>query len=93
MYTGTQKKAIVIKNTGNSLFEAAYFILKDDLTNVKESEMVREANRILNNNLVGGYFFDDKTQKNKKMRSGRFCFFMGALISTLFCIGIFLLIR
>ena len=47
MYTGTQKKAIVIKNTGSSMFEAAYFILKDDLSDIKESEMVKEANKIL----------------------------------------------
>ena len=57
MYMGTEKKAIVIKNVDNSIFEVAYFILKDNMSNVKESQMVREANKILKNHFVGGYFF------------------------------------
>jgi hypothetical protein len=93
MYTGTQKKAIVIKNTGNSMFEAAYFILKDDLSNVKESEMVREANKILKNNLIGGYFFNEPKNKKNKDIKGTFYFFMGALISGLLCVGAFVLLK
>ncbi|MBR5314546.1 MAG: hypothetical protein IKU45_03925 [Clostridia bacterium] len=93
MYTGTQKKAIVIKNTGNSMFEAAYFILKDDLSSIKESEMVREANKILKNNLIGGYFYDDRKHKKNKGKNGGFYFFLGALISGFLCIGAFLLLK
>lgn len=93
MYTGTQKKAIVIKNTGNSMFEAAYFILKDDISNVKESEMVREANQILKNNLIGGYFFNDPKSSKSKGKKGSFYFFMGAFISFALCIGILLLFK
>ena len=93
MYTGTQKKAIVIKNTGNSMFEAAYFILKDDISNVKESEMVREANQILKNNLIGGYFFSEPKNSKKRGRKGSFYFFMGAFISSALCIGILMLLK
>ena len=70
MYAGTQKKAIVITNTGNSIFEMAYFILKDDTKEIKESDMVREANKILKNNIIGGYFFND-SQSNKRMSKNK----------------------
>lgn len=94
MYTGTSKKAIVIKNTENSIFEAAYFILKDNAKDIKESEMVREANKILKNNLIGGYFFpeDNKAEKKKK-KSGVFSFWTGVLVSLLICTVVFLFIR
>lgn len=82
MYTGTEKKAIVIKNTENSIFESAYFILKDDLSDVKESDMIKEANKILKNNLIGGYFFLDQPQNSKKA-NGKGYFWLGVVLSAL----------
>ena len=94
MYTGTERKVIVIKNTGNSIFESAYFILKDDLQDVKESEMVREANNILKNNLIGGYFYpQDSTQKHQKNYKGNIYFFLGAFFSAVVSLLIFLLVN
>ena len=93
MYTGTQKKAIVIKNTENSMFEAAYFILKDDFSHITESEMVREANKILKNNLIGGYFFAEQKNTKNKGKKGSFYFFMGAVFSGVLFGGIFLLLK
>ena len=93
MYTGTQKKAIVIKNSRDCMFEAAYFILKDDMPPVKESEMVREANRILKNNIIGGYFSDtEKKEEKKKGLSKISCFLLGALLSFILCTLLFLII-
>ena len=69
MYTGTQKKAIVLKNTQNCIFEEAYFILKDDFSNIKESEMVKEANKILKNNIIGGYFLDSPNEISENRRA------------------------
>lgn len=55
---GTQKKMLLLKNTGSDIFEEAYFILRDSLraVSVSESEMIREANRIVSENLISGYF-------------------------------------
>lgn len=92
MYTGTEKKAIVIKNTDNSIFEAAYFILKDDFSDIKETEMVKEANRILKNNLIGGYFYP-QLQKNqpKQRQKGQLYFWLGAFVSAVVCVILFMM--
>ena len=95
MYTGMQKKAIVLKNCEGCLFEEAYFILKDDCRQIKESEMVVEANRILKNNIIGGYFApqnDDVSTKESKKKSV-FYFLLGALISFVLCGVIFLVFK
>ena len=94
MYTGTQKKAIVLKNTQNCIFEEAYFILKDDFSSIKESEMVKEANKILKNNIIGGYFFDSPNESNEKRKfDGLLCFLSGSLISFILCTVLFLFIK
>ena len=94
MYTGTQKKAIVLKNTQNCIFEEAYFILKDDFKNIKESEMVKEANKILKNNIVGGYFYDSSKDNHSKRRfNGLLYFLSGGLISFILCTVLFLSIK
>ncbi len=94
MYMGTQKKAVVLKPGVNSIIEEAYFILKDDFSNVKESEMIREANKILKNNIVGSYFFE--SEKNKLSKSSKNCltsFLLGAFLSFVLCTLFFLLIK
>ena len=94
MYTGTQKKAIVLKNTQNCIFEEAYFILKDDFKNIKDSEMVKEANKILKNNIVGGYFYDSSENNTSKRRyNGLLYFLSGGLISFILCTILFLSIK
>ena len=62
---GTQKKMLLLKNTGSDIFEEAYFILKDRFSAVavSESEMIREANRIVNDNLISGYFSGGKSRR------------------------------
>ena len=91
---GTQKKAIVLKNSKNCMFEAAYFILKDDIPPVNESDMVREANKILKNNIIGGYFSDGEPSKEKQKGLNRTaCFFLGALLSFALSTLMFLLIK
>ncbi len=93
MYSGTQKKAIVLKNTKNGIFEAAYFILKDDISNVKESEMVIEANKLLKNHIIGGYFFQDEPPAKKSKSRSSSGFLLGAFLSFVFCTVLFLLIK
>lgn len=94
MYTGTQKRAVVLKTKENSIFEEAYFILKDDRTSVKESDMIREANKILKNNIVGGYFFENtENEQHKKQTGGLFYFLLGAFCSFVLCTLLFLFIK
>ena len=49
MLKGIQKKMIMVKTGGSSVFEAAYFVLRSDKTaeNTDENAMIREATRIL----------------------------------------------
>ena len=50
MLKGAQKRMVMLRTPNNSIFEAAYFILRDD-TDVpakgKQPTMLEEANRIL----------------------------------------------
>ncbi len=49
LYKGCQKRMIMLKNTGSEIFDEAYFIIKDSAQRrgVSETDMVREANRII----------------------------------------------
>lgn len=91
MYMGNQRRAIVLKDSKNCMFEAAYFILKDGFENQNESEMIKEANRILKNNIIGSYFFrEERPSKKHKSLNGLSCFLLGALLSFVFCTILFL---
>ena len=54
---GCQKRVVFLKNTGSSIFESAYFVLKEDSVNKGDpfsyTDMVHEANRIIEENLAG----------------------------------------
>ena len=75
----SEKKMLLLKNTGSDIFEEAYFILKDRLpaVRVSESEMIREANRIVSENLISGYFTGGKS---KKRLSPLQTFFLGMVL-------------
>lgn len=50
IYKGTQKKMIMLKNTGSEYFDEAYFIIKDGVARSDsecENDMIKEANRII----------------------------------------------
>lgn len=87
---GCQKKMIMLKNTGSDIFDEAYFILKDKearVGKVSESEMIREANRIVNENLISGYFRKEGARTRDKMLLARVFlggFGGGALLSAVF---------
>ncbi len=62
MVRGCQKKIIYLKNIESRIFDEAYFIVKDNslYENKPECDMVKEANRILDESLVierrGGFY-------------------------------------
>ncbi len=47
MIRGCSKKVIVVKDTGSSIFEEAYFIVNPKETARKYSDFLAEANRII----------------------------------------------
>ena len=47
MLKGIQKNVMVVKLTSSPCFEWAYFVLRNDRDDLKQGEMVREANRII----------------------------------------------
>lgn len=67
---GCQKKIIMLKNTDSDIFDEAYFILKDNretTEKVSETEMIKEANRIVNDNLISGYFHKTAAKRTDKL--------------------------
>ena len=57
MVRGCQKKIIYLKNTRSSIFDEAYFVIKDNMLyeSKDECDMVEEANKILSE----AFNFDD----------------------------------
>ncbi|MBQ3126120.1 MAG: hypothetical protein IJC15_03535 [Clostridia bacterium] len=47
MVKGCQRRIILLRETGSSMFEEAYFILKPERANAPEELMIAEANRII----------------------------------------------
>ena len=56
MINGSQRKIILINGGESSLFESAYFVLRKDAerSGAAHTDMIREANRIIEKNLPGG---------------------------------------
>lgn len=54
MVKGCERRVVHLKNTDSTVFEEAFFVMKDAKTENPPSciEMVREANRILNENMT-----------------------------------------
>ncbi len=49
---GCRGKIIRLKSTGNRLFDEAFFVLRDDAAEVGERDILGEANRILEENML-----------------------------------------
>ena len=47
MLKGIQKNVMVVKLTSSPCFEWAYFVLRSERDDLRQGEMVREANRII----------------------------------------------
>lgn len=47
MIKGTQKEIIMLKTEKNSIFEVVYFMLRSDIPKPSENDILKEANRIV----------------------------------------------
>ena len=81
MVRGCQRKIYVVKSTESPLFEEAYFILKRNpahQTAISESEMAREANRIVQD-ICG---VSNLYRKNNGLGTKVWAFVLGAAASS-----------
>ena len=89
MVRGCQRKVIFLKNTESKIFSEAYFIVGDKAPEVCEADMIREANRIIEENLARG-----KGERGRRGISRLFAslfkaipaFLLGGAIATVVCL-------
>lgn len=88
---GYQKKVIFLKDTGSHLFDEAYFVIsrEGEEANVGHSDMIFEANRIINESLE-----NNVTGKGRKDRRFNFVFpfFLGAFLTLILSLCIYFLV-
>ena len=54
MLKGTEKRVVRIKDVGGDIFEEAYFVIRSGRVDTSRSDMISEANRIIEeNSLIG----------------------------------------
>ena len=81
---GYQRKVIFLKNTGSPYFDEAYFVVSREgaCASVEQSDMVLEANRIIESSLEDSAL-RIRRERVKKFRDFLIPFFLGMLISVL----------
>ncbi|MBQ9080589.1 MAG: hypothetical protein IJY27_05910 [Clostridia bacterium] len=72
---GCARQMVVLNGTGGSMFETAYFIVKADAGDVRQGDLLREANRIIEESCF-------TANKRRKMRRG-VLFFAGMAVGAL----------
>ncbi|MBR5453936.1 MAG: hypothetical protein IKV54_07645 [Clostridia bacterium] len=94
MVRGCQKKIIHLRDTGSDLFEEAYFIIRPGKAALRASEtdMIREARRILENNRLGERR-PPVGKRQRKRRGAVILFSLGAAFSGAVSFLIFILSR
>lgn len=70
---GTQRRIIFLKSTKSKRFDEAYFVLKDDLINDDEDEILKEAEKIL----FSAEGCKKKREKKRLSFKGAFLFSLG----------------
>lgn len=82
MLRGCQKKIVFLKNTGSKLFDEAYFVISDKVKESAPPDLIKEANRIIEENVLGKektYLGDSLIKRLLKNRI--VVFFLGAFLS------------
>lgn len=81
MLKGAQKRMVVLRMAADSLFETAYFVLRDDTAAVRapsDDSMLREANRIIAESFSPG---EVKRKKRRHTRASTlFWLLLGAAL-------------
>ena len=74
MLKGCQKQLVMLKTGENSVFESAWFVLREEHINVAYDDMIAEANRIV----TGG--LSPKYKQKRRLRGAAFWMLLGALL-------------
>ena len=87
MIKGCKKNVVWVRNTGSEMFDEAYFIVSEKGSERKttESDMLREANRLISETPSTSYFpkENEKRVKQRILAKGRAGWFMiGASVTT-----------
>lgn len=84
MIKGAQKQLIVVRTQGSPYFDEAYFVLRREIEaqKHKKSDILKEANRILEENTLSGH----SPQKKKSKR------FLGWFFAGILCGGLCVLL-
>ena len=81
MLSGCKRNMIVLRGTGSDLFEEAYFVVREEAERRSETDMLAEAERIINKN---------RSSRSNEMKKARL-FSLFSFLFGLFC-GVFLLL-
>ena len=81
MLRGCKRNMIVLRGTGSDLFEEAYFVVREEAERRSETDMLAEAERIINKN---------RSSRSNEMKKARL-FSLFSFLFGLFC-GAFLLL-
>ena len=91
MIKGCNKRVIVMKDTGNSMIEEAFFILKADAIKeaLREEDIIKQANKILEKSMCDEEFSCFKAgQTRKKSKNTLSSFLLGGVFGALLMAGI-----
>lgn len=87
MIKGINKNIIVVKNTGSRYFEEAHFIVKNNVSELADRDLVKEASRIVGTVLESsGKASKPKGRIVKKLMAFILSFLSGAAIGILLCL-------
>lgn len=91
MVRGCQRKVIFLKNTESKIFSEAYFIVDDRTPDICEADMIREANRIIEDNLARGAGERARGKRGMSrlfsiLLKGAPAFILGAVTATVICL-------
>ena len=81
MIRGAQKKMIVLRTHNSRMFEEAYFVMRQNADAPRrDSDILQEANRILEGSL-SGYGQERQAKEQRRRWLTRFFWFLGGLLS------------
>lgn len=90
MVKGCERRVVYLKNTDSTVFEEAFFVMKDAKNEPPPSslEMVREANRILNENMTVEGMLCEPPSPSLSIRQAILSFLSGVVLTC----GVFALV-
>ncbi len=91
MIRGIQKEVIMLKTDKNSIFEVVYFMLRSDIAKPSENDILREANKIVEESCSRKKRKSDERKNKFKCGIPFFIFgsLMGIITTLLVCLFLY----